>query len=168
MWTYRNKTLFLALHTHQYAPIKELLGAQWQVLFSCTPSLLSTSNLPGGYSVCKWFKKIWIFRNTLNSCETTLYDWFTQSTSGSNRFDTFETHQIHVKRLLSLGRTDSKVSNHIVKPLHSWLTHSKSGSDRFETFKTHCTRVKPLTDQHYKVVSHEFNVLRKFRICSNH
>ena len=27
---------------------------------------------------------------------------------------------------------------------------------------------EPLVDQHYRVVSHGFDVLRKFRICLNH
>ena len=30
------------------------------------------------------------------------------------------------------------------------------------------TRIEPLLDQHYKVVSHEFEVFWKFQICSNY
>ena len=40
----------------------------------------------------------------------------------------------------------------------------------FENFKSVRTIIRPapLLDQHYKVVSHEFDVFRKFRISSNH
>ena len=50
------------------------------------------------------------YRNTSNSCETTLLWW---STSGLNRFKTLKTHQIHVKLHYSAGlvvvRRNSKI-----------------------------------------------------------
>ena len=64
--------------------------------------------------VCKWFGQIRNLRNTFNSCDTTLKCW---SASGLDRFEPFETHQIHVKVPYSSGlvvvQTDLKLLKHI-------------------------------------------------------
>ena len=69
---------------------------------------------PTDSKLSKQIEQIRKFRNTSSSCETSLQWW---STSGSNRFEIFETHQIDVKVPYSGGilvvRTDSKLSKHI-------------------------------------------------------
>ena len=55
------------------------------------------------------------YTNTSSSCETAFQWW---STSGSNRFEIFKTHRIHVKVSYSGGIYTS-------------------GSNRFESFETH-------------------------------
>ena len=79
---------------------------------------------------------------------TVLQSWLTRCKSGLNRFQSLETHQIHVKVLYCPGvfnqlvvLTDSKLSKHI-ELMWNYFIYSadfislKSDLSRFESFKT--------------------------------
>ena len=84
--------------------------------------------------------------NRFKTFENIICNYLTvYSTSGSKKFETFETHQIHLKQPFSFGlqevQTNLKLSKYI-EFMWNYVIVLTSGSNSFEIFKTHQIHAK--------------------------